>query len=171
MDPGWSAYNQAYKGAVKGWIRDYPGAPYFSRGDAWSSAIREDDTISEKEGMEALDCYLKAHILYDSPAAWYFLNAAGFLIEHKWQSKRALELLNQAQSLLAKEQARDAANDNRSAQQQEEMKVRRPTTGRISREKCFAQRVWRDSLKRRKPCVPPSSDRRQKPKTACPIIG
>jgi thiol-disulfide isomerase/thioredoxin len=120
LDPAWRAYNQAYKDAVKGWIRDYPGAPYFSRGDAWFSAIREDDSIPEKEGVEALDRYLQARILYDSPAAWYYLNAAGFLIEHKWQPKRALELLHQAQPLLAKEQVGDAANDNRSAQQQED---------------------------------------------------
>ena len=120
LDPAWAAYNQAYKEAVKGWIRDYPGAPYFSRGDAWFSAIREDDTISEKEGIEALDRYLKAQMDYNSPASWYYLNAAGFLIQHKWQPKRALELLHQAQPLLAKEQARDAASDNLSAEQQED---------------------------------------------------
>jgi thiol-disulfide isomerase/thioredoxin len=118
-DPAWSAYNQAYKEAVKGWIRDYPEVPYFSR-DAWFNAINDDDTISEKEGIAAVDHYLKAQTDYNSPASWYYLNAAGFLIQHKWQVKRALELLHKAQPILAKEQEHEAHNDNRSADEQED---------------------------------------------------
>jgi len=118
-DPAWAAYNQAYKEAVRGWIRDFPEVPYFSR-EAWFYAIRDDDTISEKEGIAALDHYLEAENDYNSPESYYYLNGAEFLLDHKWQPERALELLHQAQPLAAKEQEWEAHNDNRSADEQEQ---------------------------------------------------
>ena len=118
-DPAWKAYNQAYKEAVKGWIRDFPEVPYLSH-DIWFNTIDDDDTISEKEGIAAADHYLRAEADYEPPASWYYLNVAGFLIQHKWQPKRALELLHKAQPLYANEQEHDARNDNRSADEQED---------------------------------------------------
>lgn len=118
-DPAWAAYNQAYKEAVRGWIRDFPEVPYFSR-EAWFYAIDDDYTISEKEGIAAVEHYLKAESDYNSPESYYYLNGAEFLLDHKWQPKRALELLHSAQPLVAKEQEQGALNDNRSADDQEQ---------------------------------------------------
>jgi len=118
-DPAWAAYNLAYKEAVRGWIRDFPEVSYFSR-EAWFYAIDNDETISEKEGIAALDHYLKAENDYNSPESYFYLNGAEFLLDHKWQPERALELLRRAQPFLAKEQERDARNDDLSADDQEQ---------------------------------------------------
>lgn len=119
MDPAWSAYNQAYKEAVKGWIREFPDVPDLSRYSSFD-VIYDDDTVSEREGIAAVDHYLKAKADYDPPASWDYLKVASFLIEHKWQLKRALELLHRAQPLFAKEQEHETHNDNRSADEEEE---------------------------------------------------
>lgn len=114
----WATYNQAYKEALKGWMHDFTDVTYLSR-SSWFYAVFDDDTISEKEGITALEHYLKAENDYDSPASYYYLNAAEFLIQHKWQAKHAFELLHKAQPLLVKEQEQEARNDNRSAEEQE----------------------------------------------------
>ncbi|HVO99298.1 MAG TPA: TlpA disulfide reductase family protein [Bryobacteraceae bacterium] len=117
--PAWAAYNAAHKDALKGWIREFTDSTYLSR-SAWFFAIFDDDTISEKEGNAALDHFLKAEADYDPPASWQYENAAEFLIDHKWQPKRALELLHRAQPLLAAESNRDLHDDNLSADEAEQ---------------------------------------------------
>jgi thiol-disulfide isomerase/thioredoxin len=107
----WGVYNAAYKEAVKGWIRDCTDVTYLSRSE-WFYTIFSDDTISEKEGIAALDHYLKAHTDYESPEASPYRDGAEFLIEHKWQPKRALELLHKAQPLLTAELNRNLHDDN-----------------------------------------------------------
>jgi thiol-disulfide isomerase/thioredoxin len=114
----WGVYNAAHKEAVKGWIRDCTDVTYLSRSE-WFYTIFSDDTISEKEGMAALDHYLKAQSEYDAPESGPYLNAAEFLIEHKWQPKRALDLLHKAQPLLTAELNRDH-DDNASADDMEQ---------------------------------------------------
>jgi thiol-disulfide isomerase/thioredoxin len=115
---GWAVWNHAYKEAVKGWIRDFPEVAYFA-GDAWFSAIRKDNSISEVDGIAVLDGYLKYNAEYDRPMSYVYLGASDFLLDHKWQLKRAVELLRKAQSLEAEEGARQA-DDNLSATEQEE---------------------------------------------------
>jgi len=111
----WGVYNAAYKEAVKGWIRDCTEVTYLSRSQ-WFYVIFDDDAISEKEGLAALDHYLKAHIDYEAPASSPYQDSAEYLIVHKWQPKRALELLHKAQPLLTAELARDRRDDNASAE-------------------------------------------------------
>jgi thiol-disulfide isomerase/thioredoxin len=115
----WGVYNTAYKEAVKVWIRDCTDVTYLSRSQ-WFYLIFDDDTISEKEGLAALDHYLKAQIDYEAPASSPYQNSAEFLIEHKWQPKRALELLHKAQPLLAAELARDVRDDNATTEDDEQ---------------------------------------------------
>jgi thiol-disulfide isomerase/thioredoxin len=107
----WAAYNQVYKEAVKSWIHDFTEDSYLQR-STWFYTIFYDYSISEKEGMTALDHFLKAETDYDAPASSPYQDWAEFLLEHKWQPKRALELLRKAQPLLAKEIDRDAQDDN-----------------------------------------------------------
>jgi thiol-disulfide isomerase/thioredoxin len=115
----WGAYNAAYKEAVKGWIRDFPDVPSLSR-SGWFFAIFNDDTVSEKEGIAAVDHLLKAQAEYERPAAWPYLDGAEFLINHKWQLKRALELLHKARPMLEAQLARDRRDDNASAEDAEQ---------------------------------------------------
>jgi hypothetical protein len=79
-----------------------------------------DDSVSEKEGIAAADHYLKVKAEYDLLVAWDYEMVGSFLVDHKWQVKRALELFHKAQPLFAKEQEHDAHNDNRSADEEED---------------------------------------------------
>ncbi|HEV8039596.1 MAG TPA: TlpA disulfide reductase family protein [Bryobacteraceae bacterium] len=115
----WAAYNLIYRDALKGWIRDYTDVTYLSR-SSWFYEINNDDTISEKEGIAALDHYLKSSLDYDQTDSSAYLNGAEFLIEHKWEPKRALDLLHKAQPLVAKEIEQQAQDDNRAADKQED---------------------------------------------------
>lgn len=115
----WGVYNTAYKEAEKGWIRDCTEVPYLSRSQ-WFYVIFDDDSISEKEGLAALDHFLKAHTDYDAPSSSPYQSSAEFLIGHKWQPKRALELLHKAQPLLTAELNRDLRNDNVSTEDAEQ---------------------------------------------------
>ena len=107
----WSVWEREYRSALKGWIRQFTGDSYTKR-FAWFNAVYEDSSLSEKEGIAAVDQYLRSFEEYLAPASSQYVNAAEFLIEHKWQPKRALELLHKAQPLLAKEQARERETDN-----------------------------------------------------------
>ena len=115
---GWAAWNRAYKQALKGWIRDFPEVAYFAC-DAWFSAIRNDNSISEAEGVAVLDRYLNYHSDYSRPVSYVYLEASDFLLDHGWQPQRAVELLRKAQSLEVNEAALQS-DDNLSATEQEE---------------------------------------------------
>jgi thiol-disulfide isomerase/thioredoxin len=98
----WTAYDKAYREALKGWIQQFPDDTYLSR-SAWYNTVSSDITLSEKEGIAALDHYFKAALEYDSPDSSPYIEAADFLVTHKWQPKRALDLLHKAQPMLAAE--------------------------------------------------------------------
>ena len=46
----WNKYRKDYEEALKAWIRDYPDYLYL-QWNAWFDAIRDDDSISEKDGI------------------------------------------------------------------------------------------------------------------------
>jgi hypothetical protein len=52
---------------------------------------------------------------YSQPQYWNLMNAADFLTDHGWEPARAIELLNQARTLSAKEDERALKDDDLSA--------------------------------------------------------
>ncbi len=104
----WSAYDRAHREALKGWIRDFPDNTYLSR-SAWFFEIYDDMSIPEKEGIAAMEHYLRS-MDYEPPRSSTYVQAANFLIAHKWQPKRALDLLHKAQPILAR--SLSVQNDN-----------------------------------------------------------
>lgn len=110
----WKKYNEAYKEAVKGWIAKYPDEDYLQH-YAWYETISDEDTLEEKEGLAALDKFLKDMADYQLPSSRRFISAAEFLTDHGWQPVRAIGLLNQAKTLAAKENERARQDDNLSA--------------------------------------------------------
>jgi len=115
----WAAYNVVYEEALKGWIRDFTEVTYLGR-SSWFFAIFNDNAIPEKEGVAAVDHFLKSSLEYERPDSYTYLNPAEYLLAHKWEPKRALELLHKAQPLIAKEAARSAQDDDGSPDKQEE---------------------------------------------------
>jgi thiol-disulfide isomerase/thioredoxin len=115
----WAAYDQAYRAALKGWIRDFTEDTYLARGKMWFYTVSDDRTLSEKDGLATVDQFLKTTTDYDAPVSSHLIDAAEFLVIRKWQPRRALELLHRAQPMLAKEQARNVY-DNLDADRQDE---------------------------------------------------
>jgi len=111
----WLAYNRTYEETLKGWIRDFPDITYLGR-SSWFYTISNDFTISEKDGVAAMDSFLKASEDYEAPSSSSYIDAADFLMQHRWQPKRALALLHEAQPLLAKELQAAAKDDDLSAE-------------------------------------------------------
>jgi thiol-disulfide isomerase/thioredoxin len=116
----WAAYNQIHKEAVEGWIRDSTELTDQAHQQDWFYEIFYDDTISEKEGIAMVERYLKTELDYERAQSYLYSNAAEYLIVHKWEPKRALDLLHKAQPLIAKEAEQSAQDDDRSPDKQEE---------------------------------------------------
>jgi thiol-disulfide isomerase/thioredoxin len=119
----WARYEKEYEEALKGWIRDYPDNTFLQRYD-WFYAVSNDDSISEKDGTAALTSYLEAVKDYATAGNRFseYESAAGFLIERRWQPKRALDLLKQAKAARDSDPGRNRPNDNRSDEQLKESK-------------------------------------------------
>jgi thiol-disulfide isomerase/thioredoxin len=115
----WAKYNAEYVATVKGWIQEFPDDAFLQR-YSWFYAISDDDKLSEKEGIAALDHFLKETGDYDPPQYWTLFPAASFLTHHDWQPSRAIEILGQAESLVDKEAQRNRQNDNLSDQERKE---------------------------------------------------
>lgn len=114
----WTRYNEEHEEAVKAWIRDYPDDPFLQR-SAWFYAIRDDDTISEQDGIAAMNKFLQSAKDYDPPSLWVweYMNAGSFLIDRGWQPDRALELMEEARKLAEADRARSLDDDNLSDDQ------------------------------------------------------
>jgi len=106
----WTKYRQEYREALRGWMRSYPDNDYLAH-YAWFDAISDEDTISEKGVVAALDDYVRANDEQPQPFAWNYLNAASFLLNRKWQPERALTLLHRAMTLLVKQKELAKKND------------------------------------------------------------
>lgn len=107
----WDAYNKANREATLQWIAEFPDNFYLQRYARFYMDYG-DDSVSEQEGIAALDEYL-AGAKYFPPDTWFFPEqGAGFLLQRKWQPERALVLMQQTQQLWEKSQAREPKKDN-----------------------------------------------------------
>jgi len=163
----WLAYNRIYEEALKGWIRDdFPDLTYLGR-SSWFYTISNDFTISEKDGVAAMDRFLKFSEDYEAPSSSSYIDAADFLIQHRWQPKRALVLLRKAQPLLAKELEADAKDDNLSAEDSDNLEndqtyQRQNLTGLMLQAARLAGRpVEAKALRSSVEAPPPKSQKRQ----------
>jgi thiol-disulfide isomerase/thioredoxin len=116
----WASYDSAYQHALQDWIRDFPGNHSLA-GEDWFYAIFDDDASSEKNGIAAVDKYLRYSSEYRRPSSGVQFTAADFLLKHNWQPSRALDLLQQAKTLDEKEAAERRPDDNFSAEVQSDL--------------------------------------------------
>jgi thiol-disulfide isomerase/thioredoxin len=115
----WTAWKVANKAALQASIRQFTEVTYLAR-SSWFYTISGDDTIPQEEGIAAAEAYLKTSIAYERPSSDPYTSVAEYLLDRQWEPERALQLLHQAEPLLAKERERDASNDNRAADKEEE---------------------------------------------------
>jgi thiol-disulfide isomerase/thioredoxin len=119
----WTKYHKEYDEVLKGWIRDYPDNTYL-REYAWFMAVQDDDFLTEKDGIAAMDAFLQSRRDFDGPDSYSnsYPDAAEFLIKRKWNPERALDLLQQAKDAIRKDQILKKDEDNLS---DEEVKDRK----------------------------------------------
>ena len=96
----WKKYDAEHYAAVKSSIARFTEYRFLQHIN-WFYLISDDPDISEKEGLAALDDYLTESTVYQHPGPWDYLNAAGFLADHKWQPERAIELARQGEKAAA----------------------------------------------------------------------
>jgi hypothetical protein len=111
----WAKYNRESEEALKGWIRDYPDDRYLQR-YAWFEAIRDDDAISEKDALAAMDAYVQSVKDYRADGFYYiyFPRVADYLLRRGWEPERALDLLKDSQSPIEYFRAHQPSDDNQS---------------------------------------------------------
>ena len=114
----WTKYHGEYGEAVKGWIRDYPDSDYLQH-YAWFYTIQDEDDLSEKDGIAAVDAFVTYIRDYQGPYWYgnYYPDASAFLVQHKWQPARALDLMLQAKTAVEKARTAESGNDNQSDEQ------------------------------------------------------
>ena len=112
----WARYDAAYREAVKGWIGRFTESRYVQH-QLLFNVIFDDTGVTEKEGLSVLDDYLTEISEYQRPPYYGFTAAASFLVEHKWQPERALDLLRKAEELTEDWHAR-RNGDNLSAEEE-----------------------------------------------------
>jgi thiol-disulfide isomerase/thioredoxin len=111
----WTAYRKAHREATEEWIREFPDDTSLAR-FVMISQEWNDESLSEKDGVAIADAYLAAGERQDQPGwQWSKSQAAEFLLAHKWQPGRVIDLLEQVESMEAKDEAQAAKADNRSA--------------------------------------------------------
>jgi thiol-disulfide isomerase/thioredoxin len=106
----WRKYDVEHYAVVKSWIAQFSDDRSLQRVD-WFYTISNDPDISESDGLRALDDYVAEITDYEPPSAWNYFNAASFLMDHKWQPERALELVRLAEKWAAVDR-RINSNDN-----------------------------------------------------------
>lgn len=119
--PAWDKWQKEYDAALKVWIQDFPENSFYQH-DAWFYAIYNDDDLTEKDGIAALDNYLEAHYANDVPtwSSINYISAAEFLINKKWQTDRAFKLIAEARKDYELDLAAGADDDNLSDEQLKE---------------------------------------------------
>jgi thiol-disulfide isomerase/thioredoxin len=76
-------------------------------------AAMSDPGLTESEAVKLMEDYLQWGETYKVPASGTYDTAASVLLDHHWQSARALELMQKAMIQDQLEQARQARDDNR----------------------------------------------------------
>ena len=109
----WTKYQREYEEAMKSWISQFTESSYLQR-DEWFYTIRQDEAVTEKDGVAALDAYLQSERDAESPQDYgdYEEGAAEFLVEKQWQLARALTLLEDAKAITARYRADEEKKDN-----------------------------------------------------------
>lgn len=108
----WAKYDAAYREALQVWIREFPDDRELA-GERWFYAVFDSDTVSQRDGLAAVDGYLQYASEYREPSFWVQFQAADFLMRRGWQPGRALDLLQDAKVESDRELATRSKNDNR----------------------------------------------------------
>jgi len=112
----WDKYNREYDAALNGWIARFTDSRCLQH-EAWFESIADEPDVPAEEGLRALDDYLKYAGDYQQPSFGMYLQAAGFLIDHKWQPQRAIDVLRNFDKAMDEWHAR-VSGDNLSADEE-----------------------------------------------------
>jgi thiol-disulfide isomerase/thioredoxin len=97
----WKTYRHDQVAMLERRIRDFPDFVYPPEVYRFFSLSQSDDGVSEAQGIEMIDGYLKATVRQDGPTEEGFSDehAANVLLDHGWDPARTLALLQRFREL------------------------------------------------------------------------
>jgi thiol-disulfide isomerase/thioredoxin len=105
----WANYYAAREAVMKSWLHDFPE---LISAEEWFYTVMSDDSLSEKDGLAALDAYLQYETNQRSPKVGAPYQSGNFLLDHSWQPNRALDFFEQAKAESDKDRALETMDDN-----------------------------------------------------------
>lgn len=112
----WANYDSERKAAQKEWIHQFTDDYYLTH-YAWTDMIEHDEGLSEKEVLEVFENDVKQAEESNSQYVWYYVKAAEYLLKHKMRPERAVQVLEEAENILARERESAQLNTNRTAEE------------------------------------------------------
>ncbi len=91
----WGNYQAARETAMKAWLRDFPE---LISAEEWFYTVMDDDSLSEDNGLAAMDTFLRYEADQRRPGMWAPYQAGNFLLDHHWRPNRALDLFEKAKA-------------------------------------------------------------------------
>ena len=96
----WARYNSTLEQAARDWMVQYSDDTMLQRSDLFT-IVRDDDAVSEADGLAALNLYLQAKADYKGFGMMNYDDAdpPDFLLRHGWEPDRALALLKATRTI------------------------------------------------------------------------
>lgn len=112
----WAKYHSEYRAALKDWIARFTESRGLQHEELFES-IYDDPDLPADQGLRAMEDFV-AEAAYHPPDIGHLIWAADFLNDHKWQPRRALDLLEDWDKLMGQWDIR-LLGDNLSAESQD----------------------------------------------------
>lgn len=96
----WRQHNAEVLAQTKQWRAQYPDDTMLQRNGLYD-VVKDDPGVPEADGVAAVDIYLQAKKDYKGAGmmSWADDDPSGFLLNHGWQPKRALDLLKETSTI------------------------------------------------------------------------
>ena len=112
----WSKYETEWRTAQKEWIHQFTDDFYLTH-YAWTDTIQDDDGLSAKEVLDVFENDLRQAEESPRQFAWPYISAAEYLLKHGLSPERAVEVLDEAKNVRAREKAKAQLNTNRTKEE------------------------------------------------------
>jgi thiol-disulfide isomerase/thioredoxin len=112
----WSQYETEWRRAEKEWIRQFTDYFYLTH-YAWTNTIEDDEGLPSKEVFEAFENDVRQAEESPFQYAWPYIKAAEYLLKHRLSPDRAVDILEKAKKIRAREKASAQLNTNRAPEE------------------------------------------------------
>jgi thiol-disulfide isomerase/thioredoxin len=112
----WSKYETEWRTAKTDWIHRFTDDFFLTHYD-WTKTIEDDEGLPNKEVLAAFENDVRQAEESRLQYAWPYINAAEYLLKHRLSPERAVEVLEEAKKIRAREKASAQLNTNRTPEE------------------------------------------------------